>query len=150
MSVSEPGGRPATPSPDQHAGVDPDAAGEQLADRMGIKIVDYAPERVVATMPAAGNLQPYGLLHGGANAVLAETIGSMAAALSAGADRATMGLELSCTHHRAVRAGVVTGVATPLHVGRGTITVDIVITDESDRRTCTARLTCIVRDRPPR
>ncbi|MGH3948227.1 MAG: hotdog fold thioesterase, partial [Pseudonocardiaceae bacterium] len=95
------------------------------------------------------NLQPYGLLHGGANASLAEAVGSICAALNVGPDRASMGLELSCTHHRAVRDGVVTGVATPAHVGRGTITVEIVITDESGRRSCTARLTCVVRDKPP-
>nr|WP_166677639.1 hotdog fold thioesterase [Amycolatopsis arida] len=131
-------------------GVDPAVADQQLNDKLGIEIVELSPERVVATMPVTGNLQPYGLLHGGANAALAETLGSVAAALNAGPGRAAMGLELSCTHHRAVREGVVTGVATPLHVGRGTVTVDIAITDGRGRRTCTARLTCVVRDQPPR
>lgn len=147
MTVPEPNGAPAG---HEHADVDPSAADQQLADRMGIKITELSPDRVVGTMPTAGNLQPYGLLHGGANAVLAESLGSYVAALSAGPDRAAMGLELSCTHHRAVRAGTVTGVATPAHVGRGTITVDIVLTDEAERRTCTARLTCVVRDHAPR
>jgi uncharacterized protein (TIGR00369 family) len=81
--------------------------------------------------------------------VLAEALGSTVAALNAGPDRAAMGLELSCTHHRAVREGMVTGIATPVHVGRGTITTDIVLTDDKGRRTCTARLTCVVRDKPP-
>ncbi|HEY2062829.1 PaaI family thioesterase [Amycolatopsis sp. NBC_01480] len=131
------------------AGIDPAAAGQQLNDKIGLKLLEVTPQRVVATIPVEGNLQPYGLLHGGANATLAESIGSTVAALNAGPDRAAMGLELSCTHHRAVRSGTVTGVATPLHVGRGTITVEIVLTDDEGRRTCTARLTCVVRDKPP-
>jgi 1,4-dihydroxy-2-naphthoyl-CoA hydrolase len=130
-------------------GVRPDIADQLLPTKMGIEITEASPERVVATMPVKGNLQPYGLLHGGANAVLAESIGSVCAALNAGLDRATMGVELSCTHHRAVTEGTVTGVATPIHTGYTVITVEIVITDERDRRTCTARLTCLVRDRPP-
>jgi uncharacterized protein (TIGR00369 family) len=116
---------------------------EQLNDKMGIEIVDWNPDRVVATMPVEGNRQPYGLLHGGANAVLAEAIGSVCAALKV-EGRPTVGLELNCTHHRGVREGLVTGVATPLHIGRSTATIEIVITDESGRRTCTARLTCMV------
>jgi 1,4-dihydroxy-2-naphthoyl-CoA hydrolase len=130
-------------------GVRPEIADQLLPTKMGIEITEWSPERVVGTMPVKGNLQLYGLLHGGANAVLAETIGSVCAALNAGLDRATLGLELSCTHHRAVREGVVTGVATPLHAGRTTATVEIVITDERGRRTCTARLTCLIRDRAP-
>ncbi|MGW5646013.1 PaaI family thioesterase [Saccharopolyspora sp. NPDC003752] len=125
------------------------AAEEQLTALMGIEIVEWAPDRVVGTMPVAGNRQPYGLLHGGANAVLAETVGSIAAALHAGDDRIAVGLELTCTHHRAVTEGVVTGIATPVHLGRATATYDIVITDEKDRRTCSARLTCVLRDQPP-
>ncbi|CAM3387045.1 PaaI family thioesterase [Kibdelosporangium persicum] len=121
---------------------------EQLNDKMGIEIIDWNPDRVVATMPVKGNRQPYGLMHGGANAVLAEAVGSVCAALKSGM-QPTVGLELSCTHHRGVREGLVTAVATPLHVGRSTVTVDIVITDESDRRTCTARLTCMVLQSAP-
>lgn len=130
------------------AGIDPEVATQQLADKVGLRYLEVSPERVVATMPAEGNLQPYGLLHGGANAVLAETIGSTVAALNAGPTKMTLGLELSCTHHRGVREGLVTGTATPVHVGRGTITVEIVLTDEAGKRTCTARLTCVVRDAP--
>ncbi|MDI2029826.1 hotdog fold thioesterase [Saccharopolyspora sp. TS4A08] len=119
---------------------------EQLSARMGIEIIEYTPERVVATMPVAGNRQPYGLLHGGANAVLAEQAGSIAAAINAGEGRIALGLELSCTHHRAATEGKVTAVATPLHTGRSTATYDVVITDEQGRRTCSARLTCVLRD----
>ncbi len=134
---------------DRLSGIDPAAADQQLNDKVGMKLLEATAERVVGTIPVEGNLQPYGLLHGGANAVLAEALGSTVAALNAGPGRAAMGLELSCTHHRAVRSGTVTGVATPLHVGRGTITTEIVLTDDEGRRTCTARLTCVVRDRPP-
>ncbi|UJW36826.1 hotdog fold thioesterase [Saccharothrix sp. AJ9571] len=129
--------------------IDPRWAEQQLNDKVGMKLLEVTPERVVGTIPVEGNLQPYGLLHGGANAVLAEALGSTVAAVNAGPERAAVGLELSCTHHRGVREGLVTGVAVPLHVGRSTITVEIVLTDESGKRTCTARLTCAVRDRPP-
>ncbi|WP_416309403.1 PaaI family thioesterase [Saccharopolyspora sp. NFXS83] len=115
---------------------------------MGIEYVEWSPERVVATMPVEGNKQPYGLLHGGANAVLAESVGSIASALHAGEGRIAVGLELSCTHHRSTTEGVVTGVALPLHRGRSTATYEIVVTDEQGRRTCTARLTCVIRDQP--
>jgi uncharacterized protein (TIGR00369 family) len=130
-------------------GVRQDLVDQWLPTKMGIVITEWDPKRVVATMPVAGNLQPYGLLHGGANATLAETIGSVVAALNAPAGRVAMGLELSCTHHRAARSGLVTGVATPIHTGRSTSTIEIVITDEEDKRTCTARLTCILRDTAP-
>jgi 1,4-dihydroxy-2-naphthoyl-CoA hydrolase len=124
-------------------------ADEQLSDRMGIRITDPDPAKLVGTMPVAGNRQPYGLLHGGANAVLAETLGSIAAAMNAPAGRVAVGLELSCTHHRAARDGLVIGVCTPLHTGRSTSTFEIIITDAEGRRTCTARLTCLLRDGPP-
>jgi 1,4-dihydroxy-2-naphthoyl-CoA hydrolase len=130
-----------------YAGMTSYVADRQLHDKIGMKLLEASPERVVGTIPVDGNLQPYGLLHGGANAALAETLGSIVAALNAGENRAATGLELSCTHHRAVSSGTVTGVATVLHVGRGTITAEIVLTDEQDRRTCTARLTCVVRER---
>lgn len=121
----------------------------QLPDRMGIKIIDWTPERMVATMPVAGNLQPYGLLHGGASCVLAETLGSVAAAVHAGPERAALGLELSATHHRAARSGSVTAVCTPLHAGNTIATYEVVISDEEGRRVCTVRLTCLIRGAPP-
>lgn len=124
-------------------------AGEQLTDRMGITIVECGRDRVVGTMPVEGNRQPYGLLHGGASGVLAETLGSMAAALWGMPDGVPVGLELSCTHHRAATSGVVTGVCTPLHRGRSTASYEIALTDEGGRRTATARLTCLFRHRPP-
>ncbi|MGH4013096.1 MAG: PaaI family thioesterase [Pseudonocardiaceae bacterium] len=123
-------------------------AGEQLTERMGIKITEWNPERMVGTMPVTHNRQPFGLLHGGASAVLAETLGSTAAALWSMPDRFPLGVELSCSHHRAAIEGEVTGVCTPLHRGRTVATFEIAISDEQGRRICTARLTCLLRDRP--
>ena len=120
-----------------------------LFERMGIEVVEASVERVVATMPVEGNTQPYGLLHGGASAVLAESVGSIGAALHAGKDRIAVGVDINATHHRAVRSGVVTGTATPIHLGSTTTTHQIVITDEQDRRVCTARLTCLLRSPLP-
>ncbi len=125
-----------------------DTAG-QLADRMGIELLKLALDEVVGRMPVAGNKQPFGLLHGGASAVLAETLGSTLSALHAMPERFPVGLELACTHHRAATEGYVTGVARPIHVGRSTSTTEIVITDEQGRRTCTAKLTCLHRDTRP-
>jgi 1,4-dihydroxy-2-naphthoyl-CoA hydrolase len=121
-----------------------------LAERMGIRLEGDA-QRMVGTMPVAGNTQPYGLLHGGASCVLAETLGSVAATLHAAeiSGGYAMGIELSATHHRAVRTGTVTGVATPLHLGGSIATYEIIITNEAGQRVCTARLTCLLR-RPDR
>lgn len=118
-----------------------------LADRMGIQFLEVTAERVVGRMPVAGNTQPYGLLHGGASAVLAETLGSVGAAVHAGPERIAVGIELNATHHRSATSGYVTGVATRLHGGRTLATYDIEITDEQGRRVCTSRLTCMLRDR---
>jgi 1,4-dihydroxy-2-naphthoyl-CoA hydrolase len=120
-----------------------------LGTRMGIEVLEASPERVVGTLPVEGNTQPYGLLHGGASAVLAETLGSIGSMLHGGPAKLAVGVDLNCTHHRALRSGMVTGVATPLHRGRSTATYEIVITDEQDRRVCTARLTCVLRDVAP-
>jgi 1,4-dihydroxy-2-naphthoyl-CoA hydrolase len=120
-----------------------------LVNRMGIKIVEASASRVVGTMPVAGNTQPYGLLHGGASCVLAETLGSLGSALHAGPGRVTVGIEISATHHRGAAEGEVTGVATLLHGGRTMTTYEIVITDERGRRICTSRLSCLLRDSVP-
>ncbi|MEU6724205.1 hotdog fold thioesterase [Nonomuraea wenchangensis] len=118
-----------------------------LASRMGIEFLEAGPDRVVGRMPVEGNTQPYGLLHGGASVVLAETLGSVAAAIHAGPERIAVGVEINATHHRSARSGHVTGVATRLHAGRTLATYDIEITDEEGRRVCTSRLTCMLRDR---
>ncbi|MFE9247484.1 PaaI family thioesterase [Streptomyces sp. NPDC007088] len=119
-----------------------------LGTRMGVQVLEASAERVVGTLPVEGNTQPYGLLHGGASAVLAETLGSVGAMLHGGPGKLAVGVDLNCTHHRGVRAGLVTGVATPVHRGRSTATYEIVITDEQDKRVCTSRLTCMLRENP--
>jgi 1,4-dihydroxy-2-naphthoyl-CoA hydrolase len=120
-----------------------------LAETMGIAIVSASAAEVVATMPVAGNVQPYGLLHGGASCVLAETVGSLGAALHAGPGRAVVGIEISATHHRGARDGEVTAVARLAHGGRTLATYDIVISDTHGHRVCTSRLTCLIADTVP-
>lgn len=119
-----------------------------LAGRMGIEFLEAAPDRMVGRMPVEGNEQPFGLLHGGANVVLAETLGSVAAALHAGPDRYPVGIEVSATHHKSATSGYVVGEARAISLGRTLATYEIVIVDDAGARTCTARLTCLLRDRP--
>lgn len=128
--------------------IDALAAGS-LAHRLGIRMLEAAPGRAVGTMPVEGNTQPQGLLHGGASVVLAETLGSYAAALHAGPHRIAVGIEVNATHHRGARDGVVTGVATAIQLGGRMASYAIEITDEQGKRVCTARLTCLVLDAPP-
>ena len=118
-----------------------------LATRMGIEVIELSPERVVGTMPVQGNTQPHGLLHGGASCVLAETLGSIGATLHGSTvDRPfTVGVDLNATHHKAVRSGSVTGVATAVYRGRTMATYEIVISDSAGERVCSARLTCLLR-----
>lgn len=140
-----------SPHPDLMAGVaamqamNPDS----LMQRMGIEVLEASPERLVATMPVEGNTQPYGLLHGGASVVLAESLGSIGAALHAGLGKAVVGLDINATHHRAARSGVVTGVATPISLGRTLACYEVVVSDEEGRRICTSRITCLIRDGAP-
>ncbi|MDX6296257.1 MAG: hypothetical protein QOI51_114 [Nocardioidaceae bacterium] len=115
-----------------------------IHERLGITIVEASPSRVVATMPVEGNTQPFGLLHGGASCVLVESLGSIGATLHAMPERIAVGTDINATHHRAASAGTVTGVATPLHLGRTVASFEVVITDERDRRICTARITCLL------
>ena len=127
-----------------------DSVPGSLMERMEITVDEVTPDRIVASMPVAGNTQPYGLLHGGASAVLAETIGSIGSGIHGAAiGKLPVGIELSCTHHRAARSGRVHAVATPLSIGRTLATWHIVITDDDDKLICTSRLTCMLRDAPP-
>ncbi len=113
---------------------------------MGLEILEASAERVVGRMPVAGNTQPYGLWHGGASCVLAETLGSLGSALAAGEGRQAVGVDLNATHHSGATSGWITGVATPLRVGRTVATWEIVLSDDKGGRICTARLTCALRD----
>lgn len=114
-----------------------------LSEKLGITVVEASVEKVVATMPVAGNTQPAGLLHGGASVSLAETLGSMAAWLhSEPMGLMPVGVDINATHHRAARAGVVKGTATAIHLGRRSTCHEIVIVDEDGKRVCTSRITC--------
>lgn len=115
-----------------------------LDDKLGIAIVDFDPDRLVATMPVQGNQQPFGLLHGGATCSLAETIGSWAAMLGAGPGHKAVGIELNVSYVKAATSGTVTAVCTPVRRGRTLATFLIHITDEDDRLTASARLTCMI------
>lgn len=114
-----------------------------LMDSLGIELVTMAPDRVVATMPVDRRThQPFGLLHGGASVALAETVASLGASLHVDRERTMMvGLEINANHVRAVRAGTVTAVGVPLHVGRSTQVWEIRIVDEAERLVCVSRCT---------
>jgi 1,4-dihydroxy-2-naphthoyl-CoA hydrolase len=117
-----------------------------LDDKLGIRITDYDPDRLVATMPVAGNEQPFGLLHGGATCALMETIGSWAGALHAGPDKQVVGIELNASYLRGATSGVVTAVCTPVRRGRTLSTFLIQVTDDEGRPTASGRLTCLTKD----
>lgn len=112
-----------------------------LSTKLGIVFQELTAQRVVATMPVEGNQQVVGLLHGGASAALAETLGSFAAALHAEGKRNPVGVDLNITHHRAGISGLVRGVCTPLHLGRTSTSHQIEIFDEAGKRLATARIT---------
>ena len=114
-----------------------------LMESLGIEIVAVDRERVVATMPVDHRThQPFGLLHGGASVALAESVASLGAALHVDRERQmVVGVEINANHVRAVRAGTVTAVGTPLHVGRTTQVWEIRISDERGRLVCMSRCT---------
>jgi uncharacterized protein (TIGR00369 family) len=112
---------------------------------MGIEVLEATRQRVVGRMPVEGNTQPFGLLHGGASAVLAESLGSIAANIHGYPTHYAVGVEISCSHHRGVREGYVTGTATPLREGRQVATYHVEMVDDDGRPVATARLTCLLR-----
>ncbi len=117
-----------------------------LAERMGMEILELSVDRAVGRMPVEGNTQPFGLMHGGAYVVLGESLGSMAASLHAGPGRMAVGIDVNATHTRAATSGMVTGVCTPIHLGRSMTVHEIVVTDDQDRRCSTIRITNLIRD----
>jgi 1,4-dihydroxy-2-naphthoyl-CoA hydrolase len=122
----------------------PQGAISPLDDKLGIEIVDYDPDRLVATMPVQGNQQPHGLLHGGATCAIVETVGSWAAALHAGPEQKVVGIELNASYIRSATSGVVTAVCTPVRRGRTLATFLIEVSDDQGRPTASARLTCMI------
>lgn len=117
-------------------------AGE-LGRRMGIEIITAEPGRVHGRMPVTGNTQPFGVLHGGASCVLAESLASIGACLHFGAHGGIgVGTEINATHHLPAAEGWVTGTAIAVRLGRTHATYEIGITDAGNRRICSARMTC--------
>jgi len=115
-----------------------------IHERLGIEIQAASIEEVIGTIPVAGNEQPFGVLHGGASAVLAESLASIGSALHAGLEQPVAGIEINASHHRAAKSGIVTGRATPLHLGRRVATWSVELRDDAGRLTCTARVTCLI------
>jgi len=113
-----------------------------LNEKMGFELLKMQPEEIIGRMPVAGNTQPYGLWHGGASCVLAETLASLGSFMYAQPERVSVGVDINATHHRSVTAGWVTGTATAVHLGRTVASYEIVIVDDAGRRVCTARVTC--------
>ncbi|TDW28593.1 hotdog fold thioesterase [Cryobacterium psychrophilum] len=122
--------------------------GGALADKMGIEFTEFTIQRAVARMPVEGNTQPAMLMHGGAYVVLGESLGSMAANLHAGAGKLAVGIEINASHNRSATSGYVTGVCTPIHLGRTLTTHEIVVTDDQGRRCSTIRITNLIKEMP--
>ncbi|NBN91611.1 MAG: PaaI family thioesterase [Actinobacteria bacterium] len=115
-----------------------------LDKKMGIEITEASPQRLVGRMPVEGNTQPFGLLHGGANVVLAESLGSVGTHLHAGPSRRIVGIEISASHHKSATEGYVTAVATAVTLGKTLCTYNVEITNDKGEKTCTARITCLI------
>lgn len=120
-----------------------------LMSHLGIEFIDIGENYLTAKMPVdERTCQPLGLLHGGASAALAETLGSVGSAIRLDLNQqAPVGLELNANHIRPVTNGYVTGTATVLHLGRRTHVWDIKIEDEAGRLVCVSRLTIMIVDR---
>ena len=119
---------------------------DTMSEYLGIEWLEVGDDFLKATMPVDHRTkQPYGLLHGGASCVLAETVGSMASALVVDHSKfVCVGLEINANHVRSAREGRVTGVASPLHLGSNTHVWDIKIYDEVQKLVCISRLTVAV------
>ena len=119
-----------------------------LLETLDINVTQATPDRVVATMPVAPKVhQPFGILHGGASVVLAETVASIGASVNIDLEKQhAVGLEINANHIRAVRSGLLTGVATPIHKGRSTHVWHIEIRNEEGKLICTSRCTLAIID----
>lgn len=117
-----------------------------MGEHLGLTFAEIGPDYLKGTMPVDHRTrQPYGLLHGGASVVLAETLGSIASALVVDHSRyRCVGVEVNANHLRSVKEGLVTGTCRPLHLGRTTHVWEIRITDERQRLVCVSRLTVAV------
>lgn len=125
---------------------DLNAMNEQtMIAQLGIRYTRLEAEFLEAEMPVdSRTMQPFGLLHGGASAALAETLGSMAGFLASKEGQCVVGTEINASHHRAVSAGVVRGVCKPLHLGATSQSWEIAIYDANSKRCCTCRLSTAI------
>ena len=122
---------------------------DTLIAHLGIEYTHIGDDSLTGTMPVDSRThQPYGLLHGGASAVLAETLGSVAANLAVSEDKVCVGLEVNANHVRSIKKGIVTGTASALHIGYSTQVWQINICNEREQLICTSRLTVAVIDKP--
>ena len=121
-----------------------------MGEVLDIKFTNAGPDYLVATMPVdARTHQPYGLLHGGASAALAETVGSVASSLCIDTDQQIcVGIEINCNHIRGKKSGLVAATASPLHIGATTHVWDIKILDEQEKLICVSRLTVAILKKP--
>jgi len=122
---------------------------ETMGGHLGIEFTEIGENFLKAKMPVDHRTrQPYGMLHGGASAALAETLGSVGSSLVINPDESyCVGLEINANHVRGVREGYVYATATPLHLGRSTHVWDIRITDQQDKLVCISRLTVAILQR---
>ncbi|PIE27647.1 MAG: thioesterase [Micrococcales bacterium] len=121
----------------------------ELDEKLGVRVHEQSAERVVASMPVAGNRQSLGRLHGGATLALAEAVGSWAAVIHASTmGKSAVGVDVSATHHKSVRDGQVTATATALSLGRTMTCHMVTVTDEDDRRLATVKITNYLLDTP--
>ncbi|XVJ65913.1 MAG: hotdog fold thioesterase [Lacibacter sp.] len=121
-----------------------------MGQHIGISFSEVGPDFLKATMPVDHRTQqPYGLLHGGASCVLAETLGSVASAMVIDPEKfICVGLEINANHVRSARSGFVTGTCTPIHIGASTHVWDIKIHDEREKLICVSRLTVAILKKP--
>lgn len=119
---------------------------DSLVSHLGIEFVEAGEDFLTARMPVDERTrQPFGILHGGASAALAETVGSVAATLCLDlSQQRVVGLEINANHVKPVTAGYVYGTARPVHVGQRTQVWEIKITDEAQKLVCVSRLTLMV------
>jgi uncharacterized protein (TIGR00369 family) len=139
--------RPTAPTPEASIdGVWQIALGE-LDIKMGVKIIEESVQKVVATMPVEGNRQSFGLLHGGASLAVGEAVGSWAAVKHASTmGKSAVGVDVSATHHKGAREGIITITATPISLGRRMASHQVVIENEAGERLCTLRITNLIID----
>jgi uncharacterized protein (TIGR00369 family) len=135
----------AETDPAQRATMMNKAATPGLDAKMGITFTHIAADRCIGSMPVAGNNQPFGILHGGANAVLAESLASIASLFLLSENQIAVGLQVQMTHHAAAKSGFVTGTATLIHSGRSIATYLVEIIDETGKLTSSGQVICFLK-----